>query len=258
MPGTFRLTRIELRVAELSRSRAFYERQLGFHVAATGADRIDLSTTAGAPALLRLSPANTRRPQPNAAGLFHAALLLPSRSALASWLGFAAARAVSFQGFSDHGVSEAIYLADPDGNGLEFYADRPRSTWPSQAGELAMNTGPLDVRHLLADAAPTAQPLHDAVWGHLHLRVTDLDRSESFYREHLGLATTQRSYPGARFLAADGYHHHFGLNVWGLPRAPWSPDGPGLHRATIALPDRPARTLHDPDGIPLQIEALCA
>ncbi len=258
MPSPFRLLHVTLRVTDLDRSLDFYTRQLGFHATSTTPAEIDLSVTAGAPAILRLVPTDSPAPEPDAAGLFHAALLLPSRVALASWLAFGAARKVAFQGFSDHGVSDAIYLADPDGNGLEFYSDRPRSEWPQRDGELAMVTRALDVRQLLAAAIPTSAPLAGSTWGHLHLRVTDLDHSERFYRETLGLTTTQRSYPGARFLAADGYHHHIGLNVWGHPQAPWSPTGPGLAAATFAADSRAPGAFHDPDGIPLQFAAAPA
>src|SRR6185436_8329357 len=121
-----------------------------------------------------------------------------------------------------------------DGNGLEFYADRPRESWPFANGEIAMTTRPLALQRLLADAAPTTDaPLAGARWGHLHLRVTDLERSEEFYRETLGMAVMQRSYPGARFLAADGYHHHLGLNTWGNPRQPQPPGALGLAEATF-------------------------
>ena len=185
-------------------------------------------------------------------------MLLPSRAALGAWLRFAADRGVEFAGFSDHGVSEAIYFSDPDGNGLEFYADQPRAQWPfSASGELAMATRPLALPSLLAEAAPaSATPLAGAQWGHLHLRVTDLDRSEKFYRDVLGVTLTQGSYPGARFLAADGYHHHLGLNSWGQPRRPQPPGALGLAAATFARAGKSAtRELRDPDGIGLRLVA---
>jgi catechol 2,3-dioxygenase len=198
----------------------------------------------------------TARPGREAAGLFHAALLLPGRAALGAWLARAAERGVSFDGFSDHGVSEAVYLSDPDGIGFEFYTDRPRAAWPFVGGELAMTTDALDVQDLL-DAGKSAagpSPLAGARWGHLHLRVTDLERSEAFYRSALGLAVMQRSYPGARFLAADGYHHHLGLNIWGQPRLAAQPDRAGLVEAIIARRAAAAETvLADPDGIRLRV-----
>jgi catechol 2,3-dioxygenase len=188
--------------------------------------------------------------------LFHAALLFPTRATLGAWLQFAAERGVDFEGFSDHGVSEAIYLSDPDGNGLEFYADRPFEQWPYAKGELAMTTRPLSVRSLLAEASPAGPtPLHGASWGHLHLRVTDLERSESFYKEKLGVEVMQRSFPGARFLAADNYHHHIGLNTWGAPRRAQPEDALGLAEATFARAGATRETTFiDPDGIHLRVQ----
>ena len=233
----FQVTSVHLRVADLARSVDFYTRQLGFVVARASPAHASLATSSGAPALLALTEDRAAPPAPgDAAGLFHAALLLPTRAALGAWLTHATRAGLAFEGFSDHGVSEALYFSDPDGNGLEFYSDRPRAAWPFSAhGELAMTTQRLDVSSLLAAATPASTaPLALARWGHLHLRVTDLDRSEAFYRAQLGLAVTQGSYPGARFLAADGYHHHLGLNTWGRPRAPRPPNALGLVAATFA------------------------
>jgi catechol 2,3-dioxygenase len=198
------------------------------------------------------------RPAPReAAGLFHAALLFPDRASLGVWLRRAAERRITFQGFSDHGVSEALYFADPDGNGLEFYVDRPRAAWPLDTnGGIAMSTEPLDIDSLLAAGAnlATAVPLAGAHWGHLHLRVTDLDRSEAFYCENLGLEVTQRSYPGARFLAADGYHHHLGLNVWSHSRVAQPAHALGLAEAGFILHSETSpRTLIDPNGLAVRI-----
>src|SRR4051812_5737179 len=190
---TIQLKSVELRVGSLERSLDFYVRQLGFVVRKQPAGRVELATTAATDTLLTLiEDTAAPRSAAGAAGLFHAALLFPSRGALGRWLRFAAERKVRFEGFSDHGVSEAIYFSDPDGNGLEFYADRPRSEWPFVKGELEMTTEPLDIDGLLAAGLPAeTAPLTGAHWGHLHLRVTNLVRSESFYRDTLGLALTQ-------------------------------------------------------------------
>lgn len=260
MKPSLQIAHVTLRVAHLARSHEFYVQRLGFFAATESADRIDLATQPDAAAILTLLPAARSAAAPrDTAGLFHAALLLPSRAALADWLAFAAAHHLEFEGFSDHGVSEAIYFSDPDGNGLEFYADRPRDTWPFRGEELAMTTRPLDVHELLATATPTDTPLAGATWGHLHLSVTDLERSETFYRRTLGLEVTQRSYPGARFLAADGYHHHLGLNTWGNPQHPHPADAIGLATATFMRADVTSDdALTDPDGIPLRIAPLFA
>ncbi|MBI5769846.1 MAG: VOC family protein [Verrucomicrobia bacterium] len=260
MNPSLELRSIHLRVAGLTRSVRFYTEQLGFVVARQSATDAQLAATADAPAILTLSEDRAAPPAPrDAAGLFHAALLLPSRAALGAWLRFAAERGTEFDGFSDHGVSEAIYLRDPENNGLEFYADRPRDAWPfDTAGQLAMVTAALDIDSLLASATPApATPLAGARWGHLHLRVTNLARSDAFYRDTLGMALMQGTYPGARFLAADGYHHHVALNTWGHPRTPQPAGALGLAEATFAR-HGPAATqsLRDPDGIPLTIAPL--
>lgn len=259
---TLQLRSIHLRVSDLTRSLDFYTRQLGFIAATHSATRAELAVAPQSSAILVLTEDRTAAPAPrDAAGLFHAALLLPSRAALGAWLNHAAAAATEFEGASDHGVSHAIYFSDPDGNGLEFYADLPRDTWPHTAtGELAMTTRPLDVPALLAAASPDSPaPLLGAVWGHLHLRVTDLARSETFYRTTLGLELMQGSYPGARFLAADRYHHHVALNTWGHPRLARPPAALGLVEATFARAaagQSAPQTLTDPDGIALRVTSL--
>lgn len=257
MKPSFAIESVQLRVSHLARSLDYYTRGLGFVAVAESAGEARLATEEKAPPILilRESP-GAPAPSRQAAGLFHAALLLPNRAALGAWLASAAERGVEFDGFSDHGVSEAIYLSDPDGIGLEFYADRPRDDWPFAGGELAMTTEPLAVPELLAaGSTAAAEPrLAGARWGHLHLRVTHLGRSETFYRSTLGLEVTQGSYPGARFLAADGYHHHLGLNAWGQPGRAASTGTTGLAEAVIARRDAGGDTmLEDPDGIRLRL-----
>ncbi|HVU34194.1 MAG TPA: VOC family protein [Opitutaceae bacterium] len=259
MSHTLELRHVTLRVPNLDRSLEFYVGQVGFELTRRQPADAELSVAPGAPPLLSLvedarAPAAPR----DAAGLFHAALLFPSRSDLGAWLLVAARRKLSFDGFSDHRVSEALYFSDPDGNGLEFYADRPRSEWPMKAGEVEMVTAPLDLDSLLgAAAAPADHPLAGARWGHLHLRVTELDRSERFYTEALGMQVTQRSYPDARFLAADGYHHHLGLNRWGGIRQPQPPGALGLVEATFARAGAASpKGGRDPDGLALRVVPL--
>lgn len=258
MSDSLALRLVELRVPDLARSREFYV-GLGFQPVQEADASVTLAVAPGEPPILRLLEAADAKPPPaNAAGLFHAALLFPHRAALGSWLRHAIARGLEFDGASDHAVSEALYFSDPDGNGLEFYADRPREMWPFVDGQIAMVTEHLDLDSLLATAAPpSAAPLAGAHWGHLHLRVRDLDRSEHFYTETLGMQVMQRTYPGARFLAADGYHHHLGLNVWGHPTEPQPAHALGLARATFARRNASgSRELRDPDGIVIAVQPL--
>lgn len=258
MTSSLQLRSIHLRVSNLARCVDFYTRQLGFVTVTNAANRAELATSPHFSPLLTLTEDRTAPPSPaDVAGLFHAALLLPNRAALGRWLRATADLGVNFAGFSDHGVSEAIYLSDPDGNGLEFYADRPPEVWPRENGEIAMRTLPLALPDLLAAAAAsrsTEPPLAGAGWGHLHIRVTNLDRSEKFYSDALGVTLTQRYGTSARFLAADGYHHHLGLNTWGHPRQPSPPGALGLAEASFTQTNRQAeQTLQDPDGTRLHL-----
>lgn len=261
MTPSLQLRSVHLRVSNLTRSVDFYARQMGFAGASRTAQRAELTAPGSPlgvePLLVLNEDRSAPPPSPAAAGLFHAALLLPTRAALGRWLRAAQGAGVNFAGFSDHGVSEALYLSDPDGNGLEFYADRPRDLWPRENGGLAMGTLPLDVRSLLAagDTAGRTDPvLQDAVWGHFHFRVTNLDRSEKFYSERLGVTLTQRYGSSARFLGADGYHHHLGLNTWGEPRTPHSDTALGLVEVSFARaqPEKP-QIFRDPDGITVRL-----
>lgn len=249
---TLALTGLTLRVRDLEKALAFYRDLLGLEVIRSEGNRTALSP-AGRKFSLTLvhEPSAPLRPQPTL-GLYHFALLLPERKALAAvFRRLLEARYPGFQGASDHGVSEALYLADPEGNGLELYRDRPREQWPIQGGKLAMVTKRLDLDDLLAEA-PHGAPLDpQTTLGHLHLHVADLDEAERFFRQ-FGMELMQGDYPGARFLAADGYHHHVGINLWAKGRtAP--PESTGLLEYTLWLePTRRQKlatsTLADPNG----------
>jgi len=190
------------------------------------------------PATLRLLPAPAARPEAgDEPGLFHTAFLLPGRAALAGWLRHALAQGVKPQGASDHGVSDAIYLSDPEGNGIEVYADRPPALWPRPAPPaegVAMVTRRLDLEALLAEApAPALLPEETRI-GHVHLRAGDVAATEDFYRG-LGFSVTQRL-PRASFLGSGGYHHHIAVNNWGS--AGIRPDGLlGLRSITLRAAD---------------------
>lgn len=208
-----RIGKIRLRVRDLPRVSDFYERLLGLGRMADDDGRVTLG--ASAPLLDLVGDPSSAPRDPRAAGLFHTAFLLPTRADLARWLGFANERRIPLQGASDHIVSEAIYLADPEGNGIEVYADRPPSRWRDDGGEIRMATEPLDAEDLLAAAGDGAwRGFPDAGFiGHVHLQVGDTSTAERFYRDVLGFEVTCR-YPGARFFGSGGYHHQLAANVW--------------------------------------------
>ena len=204
---------LSLTVHDLAATTDFYARALGLTVLSDGSGSARLGVDGAALVELRHDPA-ARRATPREAGLFHTAFLLPSRAALARWLQHAAGIGLQLQGASDHKVSEAISLADPEGNGIEIYVDRPRSAWYAADGSIGMATDPLDLQGLLqqADGPWTAAPAGTVI-GHVHLQVGTLPEAEAFYAGTLGLAVQAR-YPGAAFFGAGGYHHHIATNIW--------------------------------------------
>lgn len=216
MSPAMRLGVAELEVADLLRSVDFYERAVGLRVVDRVAGRASLGGENGAVALRLVEKRGARRKPREAAGLFHLAFLLPSRRDLA--LAFARlSRAGVLTGASDHLVSEAIYLDDPDGLGVEIYRDRPRAEWPHEHGRLKMATNPIDADGLLAlvereDDLDAPAPAGTRL-GHVHLQAGDLDRAGDFWLGGVGLDLVT-SYPGALFMSAGGYHHHVAANVW--------------------------------------------
>ena len=186
------------------------------------------------------SPDAPPRP-PGTTGLFHLAILVPSRPDLARAIRRVTDSGHRFTGASDHLVSEALYLDDPEGNGIEIYRDRPRAEWRYDDGELQMATLPLDVEGVLASATDTvvggAMPDGTRI-GHVHLQVADLDEAEAFYVGRLGSTSACAAFPGALFVSAGGYHHHVGLNTWAGRGAPSPPAGArGLRHFTIVIPN---------------------
>jgi catechol 2,3-dioxygenase len=215
---SLQLTGLTLRVKDLEKQLEFYRDLLGFEMVRSAGNQTDLALT-GKRFTLSLvhDPSAPLRPQ-STLGLYHFALLLPDRKSLAAVIKrLLEHRYPNFQGASDHGVSEAFYLADPEGNGLELYRDRAEKDWPYENGKLKMMSEALDVEALLKES-PTSNVLgSDTTFGHLHLHVANLDEAEQFYTQ-FGMIVTQGDYPGARFLAADGYHHHVGTNLWARGR----------------------------------------
>ncbi|AZQ68662.1 VOC family protein [Silicimonas algicola] len=233
-----RIETVRLKVRDLDTVSTFYQSVLGLSPIETGKGRVTLGIgtapllhLVGDPALL---PLDTRQ-----AGLFHTAFLLPSRSDLARWLTHVMAARVPLQGASDHIVSEALYLADPEGNGIEVYADRPVARWHGPNGEIRMSTDPLDAQDLMQSAAGTEWsrfPEGGSI-GHVHLQVGDTEAADRFYRDVLGCEIAAR-YPGASFYGSGGYHHQLAGNVWNSRRTGTRPDGmAGLDAVEIVVRD---------------------
>ena len=241
MPAVAGLTGLALRVRDREAALRFYRDVLGLQVEAQD-HTLRLRPAGGAFTLtLEVDPEAPRRP-PRAVGLYHFALLLPDRAALAAILRRLLESGWPLDGAGDHGVSEALYLRDPEGSGIELARDRPREEWPRVREGVAMVTEPVDIKGLLATTS-AATSLHPAtILGHMHLSVDDLEAGESFYAGALGLNVTQRSYPGALFLAAGEYHHHLGLNTWGS-RRPVPPGATGLLRYGWRIPEAVFPTL---------------
>jgi catechol 2,3-dioxygenase len=245
LPGTTHISYIHLRVRDLDRTVTFYQERLGFRVIDQQPAAVSFSASGTVPPQIILTghPGAQPRP-PRTTGLYHTAIRLPDRRALARVLRQLIDFGWWLQGAADHLVSEALYLPDAENNGIELYADRPRDQWVWSGDQVEMSTEALDIDGLLAlvDAAPWDGIDPRTVIGHMHLNVSDLERSEAFYCDLLGFDVTQRSYPGALFVSAGGYHHHIGLNVWnghGAPPPP--PDSTGLIGFGIALPDETSR-----------------
>ena len=237
-PGTH-MGAVELSVSDLDRSLDYWQRVVGLRVLAreNGVASLGADTE-----LVRFVEEPGAQPADGHTGLYHVALLVPDRPSLARWLAHAARDQTQLEGLSDHYVSEAIYLRDPDRHGIEIYADRPRELWEGQVGE-RMTTAPIDVENLLAVLDdPAVEPfdgLPDGTTvGHVHLRVADVEATVGFYRDVLGMGLMAQLGPMAAFLSAGGYHHHVGGNTWETRGA--APAGPGfatLRHATIVVPD---------------------
>jgi catechol 2,3-dioxygenase len=234
---------VELTVSDLERSVEFWSRSIGLDVLERGAGRASLG--AGASELLALVEVPGARPSVRQTGLYHLALLLPDRVNLARWLAHAARTRVPLVGLSDHTVSEAVYLDDPDRHGIEIYADRPRKLWDGRVAE-SMTTTALDVDNLFGELEdPRTEPFDGlpagTTMGHVHLRVARIPETLAFYRDLLGFGE-MATMPTAAFLSAGGYHHHIGANTCESLGAPPAPPGTAsLQHATILLPDAAER-----------------
>jgi len=239
LPEQSHFNQVHLRVADLERALVFYSEALGLNVLDGPGVQASLSASTERPELILLSEDRNALPRPpGTTGLYHIALRYSSREGLARAFERVARTGWPIAGASDHGVSEAIYLSDPDGNGVELYADRPRARWRWRDGQVAMTTQALNLEDLLAtnsdETATAAKPPQIDI-GHIHLQVPDLAPAERFYSGFLGFSVTQRSLPGALFFAAGLYHHHIAVNVWAGPAAPAS-RGVGLVSYRLQVP----------------------
>jgi catechol 2,3-dioxygenase len=232
---------VTLTVGDLDLQTAFYRDAIGLRELRRAGGVVELGASGSGEPLVVLAgdPDAPPRP-PRTTGLFHLALLVPSRRELARSIHRVTGAGGRFTGASDHLVSEALYLDDPEGNGIEIYRDRDRAEWSYDGGELKMATLPLDLEGVLASA-----PAGDAgdgmaegtVVGHVHLQVASIPAAESFWAGAVGFDPVVRGYPGALFVSAGGYHHHLGLNTWAGEGAPAPPVGArGLRSLSIVLP----------------------
>jgi catechol 2,3-dioxygenase len=249
LPNETHLGRVRLQVSDLARSQLYYEHVLGLRILEKGSGFAVLGAQREGggegedKALVELRELAGARPVPRRGriGLYHFAILLPDRPSLGRFLAHLEELG-AYAGMSDHFVSEAIYLTDPDGLGIEVYADRPRSTWKNQDGQLVMTTVPLDVENLVAAAKASEEGTSwrgmppGTVIGHVHLHVGDLERAAAFYHAGLGLDKTVWNYPGALFLSAGGYHHHLGTNSWAAGAPPAGADDARLLEWEVVVP----------------------
>ncbi|MDQ3987380.1 MAG: VOC family protein [Actinomycetota bacterium] len=236
-PGAVRLI-----AADLDRMADFYERAIGLSPVDRSPSLVRLGLRGQAVVELMHRPDASPRP-PGTTGLFHLAILVPNRLELARAIRRVVDAEWSFSGASDHLVSEALYLNDPGGNGIEIYRDRPRDEWRYSEGQLQMATLHLDVDGVITElngteSVPKGMAPETRI-GHVHLQVSDLTEAEDFYCGVLGFDVTVSTYPGALFVSAGGYHHHIGLNTWAGRGAPPPPPGSqGLAWFEIVVPDQ--------------------
>jgi catechol 2,3-dioxygenase len=233
-----RITRVSLRASDVERSAEFYSQFSGLEVRGSDDGTVDLGARNGGPVRLELLPARDGGPAPQrAAGLFHTAFRYPGRAGLGAALRRLAEGGWPLSGASDHLVSEALYLDDPDGLGIELYRDRPRAEWPEpEPGQgVAMATLPLDLDPIVAAAAPDGGADGIDV-GHVHLKVAAIEPAVEFWTSGIGMEVRARYGADAAFIASGGYHHHIGVNTWFSRGAALEPaDGPGIEQVVVGV-----------------------
>ena len=231
---------VKLRVEDLERSLAFYKNILGFEVLRKTENSAELTADGLTRLISLVQPAEIVPETGRRAGLYHFAVLLPNRSDLARLVTHFLVKGIRFAA-SDHLVSEALYLEDPDGNGIEIYSDRDPATWRWYGDIVAMDTIPLNLDDLMKEPE-AAQPWQgvpkDTIVGHIHLHVSHLKEAEKFYTDGLGFDIVSRMGDSALFMSTNRYHHHIAVNVWnGVGAPPTPPNMVGLEHFTIVLPD---------------------
>ncbi|MBP1934333.1 VOC family protein [Ammoniphilus resinae] len=243
-PATF-VGHVKIKVEKLERSLKFYQEILGFGVLEQTTTTAMLTTDGKTSFLSLEQPENVIPKQGRTTGLFHFAILLPKRSDLANIVIHFRENGIRLMAAEDHQVSEALYLNDPEGNGIEIYVDRDPSSWIWKDTEVDMTTIPLNMRNLLSSLVPgeswKGMP-EGAVMGHIHLHVTELVQTEEFYGKGLGFDVVNRYKEEALFLSTEKYHHHVAVNIWNGIGAPTPPENSvGLESFTLILPNEEAR-----------------
>ncbi len=283
LPVTTSIGTVYLRVADLEATLGFYRDILGFHAVQLDPATVALETEDGARLVVLQEHAGAIRPPRRSSGLYHLAILMPTRRDLAAIIQQLVAQRYPIGGASDHGVSEAFYLDDPEGNGIEIYADRPRETWPMAGSQVQMGSEQINLESLFAELENHQEPWGTmpagTTIGHVHLKVSDMAASRQFYADVLGFDVMQENYPGALFVSAGGYHHHIGMNTWTSRGADApSADATGLDRYSLQVPSQDDLTtiatrlvelgqesttpadgilqITDPDGIRVEFEAI--
>lgn len=242
IPDNTKVQSAELKVKDLKRSLNFYSHLMGFKIINQTESSAELSANGKLPYILKLAEDKSAVYRyKGTTGLFHIAIRLPNRKELARVFLRLFKERIKFQGFSDHIVSEALYLQDPDENGVELYADRPKDEWQYDMGQIVMDTLPLNLNVITneLDDRDEWNGIHpDTDIGHIHLNVSDLNIAQKFYSLILGMNVTNSAYNGAMFFSAGGYHHHIGTNVWSsLNGSPAPENTMGLLSYTIKVPD---------------------
>ena len=283
LPGDTHIGKVRLRVADLERAVSFYHNVLGLQITRQTSGDLSFAPDAIADELIVLEerPGIAPRPRrPRTAGLYHVALLVPSRRDLGRTLLALGESGYPLRGMSDHAVSESIYLDDPDGNGLEIYADRPRELWPTRDGVVQITVDPMDVAGVLAagqvDAEPWSGLPTDTVVGHLHFTVSSMERAAAHYIDVIGFDLMMQV-PSLTAVSAGGYHHHLNLNTWAGEGAPadsdqvaglvaWELRVPAedarreliqrLGAASVLAPSSDSASARDPDGNLMEIPNL--